>query len=349
MRVYLIEPHSGGRISGGFLYNAKIAEFEPRVERRAVRPDRLEDDLRALTFPEPAWLLADSLFLNAEQLGIFQRFRSGSGHGLGLLLHAFPSFIQAAEDRGALERALPLSPTDVELTLLDALDVVVTPGPYAPRLLEAGGARVPAVICPPGVDAEPLSPRTQSESAAQRVELVSIGGVTPLKGLLDAADALSRLRSADFRWTIVGNLDVAPDHVAELRARTHALGLGERVVFAGQRAHEETLATLRASDLMLLPSYTENHPLVALEALAAGVPVVGYEVGGLPDIVRHDEQGLLAPLLDIAGLARVLDILIVNAALRRRLADGCIRKAREFPSWREAARGFHRALEERRW
>jgi glycosyltransferase involved in cell wall biosynthesis len=184
---------------------------------------------------------------------------------------------------------------------------------------------------------------------AARAELVYIGGVTPLKGLLDAADALSRIRAADFRWTIVGNLDVAPDHVAELRARTLALGLGERVVFLGQRAHEETLAALRASDVLLLPSYTENHPLVALEALAAGVPVVGYEVGGLPDIVRHDEQGLLAPLLDIAGLARVLDRVITSEDVRRRLRDGCVRAALQLPSWPEAARGFHRTLEERRW
>ena len=348
MRVYLIEPHSGGRISGGFLYNAKIAEFEPRVERRAVRPEWLEQDLNALTFPEPTWLLVDSLFLNAEHAAAFQRFRRGSGHRLGLLLHAFPSFIRRAEDRDALSRALPLLPTDLELALLDELDLVVAPGPYALRLLESCGARVPAVICPPGVDPDPRAPAARRAIPGGRAELVSIGGVTPLKGLLDAADALSRIRSTLFRWTIVGNLDVAPDHVAELRARVQALGLGERVVFAGQRAHEETLATLRASDILLLPSYTENHPLVALEALAAGVPVVGYEVGGLPDIVRHEEHGLLAPLLDIAGLARVLDTAIANADLRRRLADGCARHARQLPSWREAARGFHRALEERR-
>jgi glycosyltransferase involved in cell wall biosynthesis len=346
MRVYLIEPHSGGRISGGYLYNAKIAEFEPRVERRAVRPERLEEDLSALTLSDPAWLLADSLFLNAEHMAAFQRFRRASGQRLGLLLHAFPSFIRRAEDRDALGRALPLSPTELELELLDALDLMVAPGPYAPRLLETAGARVPAVICPPGVDPAPREAAPGTTPAA-RTELVSIGGVTPLKGLLDAADALSRVRSAMFRWTIVGNLDVAPDHVAELRARTLALGLGERVVFAGQRAHEEALATLRASDVLLLPSYTENHPLVALEALAAGVPVVGYAVGGLPDIVRHDEHGLLAPLLDIAGLARTLDLVITDGDVRRRLAAGCARGARQLPSWRDAARGFYRALEER--
>jgi hypothetical protein len=123
------------------------------------------------------------------------------------------------------------------------------------------------------------------------------------------------------------------------------LGLGDRVELAGQRDHDETLAALRDSDLLLITSFTENHPLVALEALAARVPVVGYGVGGLPDIVRHEETGLLAPLLDIPRLSSLLGRSIGDASERRRLSEGCALAARELPTWPESALMFEKTLQ----
>lgn len=338
MRPRLIEPCAGGRISGGFLFNTRLACSEPGLERIAVRPEHLAADLAPLEALEPGWVIIDSLFLNRRQLPPFARLRR-AGHRLALLLHAFPSFVQRGEDRERLARSLPLLPTDEELELLGGVDLLIAPGPYAPRVLAERGARVATTICPPGVDrAPPGTPRPEPRPA--RVELISIGSVTPLKGFLDAAEALGHLRGRDFRWTVIGHLGTAPDHVARLERRLEELGIADRVVLAGQRAHADTLAQLRQSDLLLLSSFTENHPLVALEALAAGVPVVGYAVGGLPDIVQSGEHGLLAPLLDIPALATCIDELIANADQRARLAAACLLAAARLPSWDEAARHF---------
>ena len=342
MRARLLEPCSGGRISGGFLYNTRIARDPARIERHAVRPDRLEEDLeRTLAGAERGWLLADSLFFDPLQLPAFARWRA-AGHRLAILLHAFPSFIRRAEDRERLARELPLRPSDEELRLLQAVDLLIAPGPYAPRLLAECGAPVATAICAPGVDRRSVPTSTAPASARRQgpVELISIGSVTPLKGFADALDALARLGSMDFRWTIVGHLEVAPAHAAALRQRTAELGLEQRVVFAGQLDHAETLARLRQSDLLLLTSFTENHPLVALEALAAAVPVVGYAVGGLPDIVKHGEHGLLAPLLDIAALAGCIAELIQSSSLRQDLAARCAQAGAALPTWEASAELF---------
>jgi glycosyltransferase involved in cell wall biosynthesis len=168
--------------------------------------------------------------------------------------------------------------------------------------------------------------------------LISIGSVTPLKGFLDAAEALARCGDWEYRWTIVGHLGVAPRFAALLRERAAALGLGERLVFAGQLDHEQTLAALAQSDVLLLPSFTENHPLVALEAVQARVPTVGYAVGGLPDIVQHEHSGLLAPLLDIDALAANLARVLGDGRERARLSDGCREAAASLPSWADSAR-----------
>jgi glycosyltransferase involved in cell wall biosynthesis len=342
MQAFLIEPHADGQISGGYVYNARLAAHSTTLERHAIRPEQLEIGLEKLEPEAASWIIADSLFLTSEHMRVFERRFDHSRHRLAVLLHAFPSFIRRAQDRDALARALPLAPSREELQLLERLDLLIAPGPYIPRLLAECGSRVTSLTCPPGVDPGPAAlPHATSDRA---VKLLSIGSVTPLKGYLDAAEALGQLGAANFQWTILGHLGVAPAYVQALRRRVLELGLGDRVELAGQRDHAQTLSTLQRSDVLLITSFTENHPLVALEALAARVPIVGYDVGGLPDIVRNDETGVLTPLLDVPRLSAQLDRLIGNAGERQRLAEGCARAARELPSWPESARRFDDAL-----
>jgi glycosyltransferase involved in cell wall biosynthesis len=67
---------------------------------------------------------------------------------------------------------------------------------------------------------------------------------------------------------------------------------------------------LAAADVFLLPSELESFGLSALEAMAAGVPVVGSDAGGLPEVVKHAETGFLLPVGDVEGMAtRTIEIL----------------------------------------
>jgi glycosyltransferase involved in cell wall biosynthesis len=86
---------------------------------------------------------------------------------------------------------------------------------------------------------------------------------------------------------------------AEEEARI--LGVEGSVLFLGKL--EQIAPLLAAADLFLLPSQTESFGLSALEALASGVPVVGTNSGGLPEVIRDGETGILCPVGDIAGMA----------------------------------------------
>lgn len=336
MRLHLIEPHAGERISGGYVYNHRMAAGAPGIEVHAVRSHDLGRELGQLDLGKRGVVLVDSLFLTRELLSPFLALRR-PGLELGVLMHALPSFITRAGERALLSSALPLLPTRDELELLEALDFVVAPGPYVPRLLSQCRASVRSIICPPGVD--PRAPRVPvRRGPGEPLRLLSMGGVTPLKGFADAVLALAEVKSRAWRWTLIGHLGIAPAHVADLRRSVSRHGLEGHVHFTGQRSHEETLAELAQSDLLLVPSFTENHPLVALEALTAGVPVIGYEVGGLPDIIVHDETGLLAPLLDVSTLAALLERYVSEADTRERLSQGCLEAARTLLTWPEAAR-----------
>lgn len=342
-RVHLIEPDSGGRISGGYLYNRRITEGLSQIHRHAFSPGVLAEALAALNSEQPQLVLLDSLFFNPEHMAPFLELRGRGEVRLGVLMHAFPSFIERAQDRQLLSASLPLVPTPTELKLLDRLDLLVAPGPYVPRVLRAAGCAIVCLVCPPGIDRS-LAPRPAERPPHTPVRVLSIGSITPAKGFLDGIAALAALADLAWEWFIVGDASLAPQHVATLRAEAERAGIQGRVHLLGPKSHADALAELRQSDLLLVPSYTENCPLVALEALTAHVPVVGYDVGGLPDLVQHDETGLLAPLLDVTALSGQLRRLLDAASHRQRLSAGCFRAAPSLLTWSEAARNFERRL-----
>lgn len=95
---------------------------------------------------------------------------------------------------------------------------------------------------------------------------------------------------------------------ASAQALARRLGVGERVRFLGQQ--ESASEVTGMAHVFLLPSELESFGLAALEAMACGVPVVGSDAGGLPEVVKHAETGYLLPVGDVEGMAaRTIEIL----------------------------------------
>jgi glycosyltransferase involved in cell wall biosynthesis len=100
----------------------------------------------------------------------------------------------------------------------------------------------------------------------------------------------------------------------------HDLGL--QLVTTGYLTGEKQLSWVySAADVFVLPSLQDNLPNTALEALSCGVPVVGFDVGGIPEIVRAGETGLLVPAKDVAGLRTAITSVVENKEMRVRMAE----------------------------
>jgi glycosyltransferase involved in cell wall biosynthesis len=114
---------------------------------------------------------------------------------------------------------------------------------------------------------------------------------------------------------------------AELEGRARRLGLAERVRFLGFRSDVPSL--LRGCDVLAVPSLQEGFPMITLEAMALGVPIVASDIEGVAEQLDHDREALLVPPGEPKALTGALLALLQDSALRRRLGEAARRRAVE--------------------
>jgi len=205
-------------------------------------------------------------------------------------------------------------------------------------------------IIPCGVDPEVFHPirqadarRTLGRDECERL-ILFVGRIEQIKGidvLLRAIGIVFRgypeLRDEICLLVVGGALDAEDseaetDKIVELRRLVHEHRLEHTVDFVGSQDQPRLALFYNAADLCAVPSLTESFGLVALESMACGTPVVGTRVGGLQTVIESDVSGLLVPAGDDAALAEAMARLLLDPALRLRLAAGARERAKDY-SW----------------
>lgn len=130
--------------------------------------------------------------------------------------------------------------------------------------------------------------------------------------LVEAAAVLRRTRS-DFQLVIAGEGPL----LEPLRAQVAERGLEHHVLLPGNLLNLGQV--MQAADIFVMSSLWEGLPLVLLEAMAAGLPPVGYAIAGVAEILTREEEGMTVPTGDVAGLAGALDALLADPTRRARM------------------------------
>jgi glycosyltransferase involved in cell wall biosynthesis len=165
----------------------------------------------------------------------------------------------------------------------------------------------------PEVPPLPSSEELRRELAFSGNTLVFAGRLGPQKAL----DVLLRALTGVPEVALVVAGD-GPERAA-LERTAHELEVDGRVSFLGAVPRDRVLRLFRAADASVLPSAWENFPHTVVEALAVGCPVIATAVGGVPEVVRDGENGLLVSPRDPAALAAAIERFFADAELRARL------------------------------
>ena len=168
--------------------------------------------------------------------------------------------------------------------------------------------------------------RLKLNIAPNAIVLTTVGRLVSIKGQVYLLEAVSktvdyfRSRDKDFRCLIIGEGELK----GSLEEKVQEFGISENVHFLGHQS--DVSPYLQLSDIFVLPSLNEGFGLVIIEAMAAGLPIIASNVGGIPEIVDDGTEGLLVPSEDANKLAEAIIKIADNTELISKMSFACKRK-----------------------
>jgi glycosyltransferase involved in cell wall biosynthesis len=156
--------------------------------------------------------------------------------------------------------------------------------------------------------------------------IVGVGSLTARKSYATAIQAIAKCKSGTGDGLVLAVCGEGPDR-AQLEAMAADMGLAENMRLLGWR--DDVPDILRAADLFVHPARDEGFGLVVVEAAAAGLPIVASQVGGIPEIITHEHDGLLVPPGEPNALAAAVQRLLNDPEQARRLGENARRTAIE--------------------
>jgi len=241
------------------------------------------------------------------------------------------------------EQRIPL-----ELALTRAVDLAVAQhSDEVDELTRMGLQRASVVVVPAGVDTELFTPEGEAVSRSERPRILAAGGLCPGHGQEDLVRAMRLVGDAEL--VIVGgppggDLDGHAE-ARRLREVAEQVGVADRVRLVGPVPHDEMPAWYRSADVVACTHRYACAGRIPLEAMACGVPVVGYAQGGIAETVVDEVTGRLVPPGDVRALAITLRRLLAAEAERFAYGHAAVDRARCSFTWDRTIGALERLYE----
>ena len=160
--------------------------------------------------------------------------------------------------------------------------------------------------------------------------ILTVGRLEKVKGITLLIDAMVMVKEQfpETKLIIIGE----GGERGELEKQVEELGLTDRVMFNGILSNGEVRAWMKNARCFVLPTYSESFGMVFLEAMYEGTPVIGTEVGGVPELVVNGETGFIVPPGDPEKLGDSICVILGDMKLRDRMSLNAKERAKEF-SW----------------
>lgn len=226
----------------------------------------------------------------------------------------------------------------------------------ATQLISQGISRRRLRVMPPGKDVAPGVPDGDRADDSMRSALrrgrqiaaVCVANWLPRKGILELLEALARLPDELVSLHLVGDTAPRGGYARRVRERLEAPELRDRVTVHGVVPVSALHGMYRGADAFILPSWEEPYGTVWGEAMAAGLPVIGWRAGNLPFLAEDGNEALLAPPGDVPALSRALERVARDPELRLRMGSAAASRADSRPTWDQTAAAFFSVIEQAR-
>ena len=362
-RVTLLTVGDPSRVTGGYLFHRRLAERAPDygAEMRFVSIPDLP--LPWATAAGPAWLLARGT-RSADVLVLDSIAASAAALWLGRvrapivgMLHQPPGGIDAPYVQRRFQ-------TPFDRRAYRACKVLMVASDWlAVELVAAGVPADRLRVVPPGKDLDAATrgqPGDDDIGGMDRASLrrgrlmaaVCVANWLPRKGIVELLEAVAGLPDDVVTLHLVGDTATRGGYAGRVHGRIEHADLRDRVVVHGLIHPAAVHQMYRTVDAFVLPSFEEPYGTVWGEALAAGLPVVGWQAGNLPFLADHGRDGVLVPVGDVLALGSAIEWLARDPALRERLGRAAHVRAAARPTWDETAARFfaiiHEVLSEHR-
>ena len=325
--VSLVTLGSPDQLTGGYLYHRRIADLasahDARIDFRSARLSHNPFDADADV------ILIDSIAAAIVTPWLWRRPR---GVPFAAILHQPPGGI----DHGPIRRVVQSRLDQVVYRRCELL--VAASAALADELRDTyrvSPARIHVVA--PGRDVAPPAAATRDLRNGRRAAFLSVGNWVERKGTLELLEALARLEASVATLHLVGRSDIEPRYAERVRSRLFAPDLADRVVVHGPVSRDEVALLYAGADAFVLPSRREPYGTVYGEAMACGLPVVGWRAGNLPNLAEDGVHGVIVEPGDIDGLADGMRRLATDEAWRHQLAEAARLRAEGFPTWNQSA------------
>jgi glycosyltransferase involved in cell wall biosynthesis len=178
----------------------------------------------------------------------------------------------------------------------------------------------------------------------RRAAVLCVANWLPTKGILELLDAFASLPDDAATLWLVGSHEADRAYAARVHRRISSADLSRRVVVCGPMSVEEVGRLYQSADVFALCSLVDAYGTVWAEAIAAGLPVIGWRAANLPRLAEHGREALMPPPGDRRGLAAALRTMTTDAATRDRFAAAARRRAETLTTWRDSADLFFDAV-----
>ncbi|SCL66004.1 Glycosyltransferase involved in cell wall bisynthesis [Micromonospora citrea] len=236
----------------------------------------------------------------------------------------------------------------LERALTRAVDVAVAQcNDEVDELTRMGLQRASVAMVPAGVDTEQFHPDGEAAPRDQRARILSVGGLSPGHGQEDLIRAMRLVGDAEL--VIAGGppAEQLAGHAEARRLRELAErnGVAEQVKLVGAVPHDQMATWYRSADVVACTPHYSSAGRVSLEAMACGVPVVGYAMGGIADAVVDEVTGRLVPPGDVRTLGVTLRRLLADNAGRFAYGHAAVDRVRCSYTWERTAGALERLYE----